>query len=258
MLSSTREDYKEKYENRLSNHKKAYFENDVTSFLEQELSTYTKYLNSLTKIADYFKNKTTKDLRVNPAITAVISDLKKANKSVFNEIFTIEKTRVVTDRVELEKGYEDEMIQGFIPGKIEIDVTKLKNYITSANKIIAFIIEKQKKTKLLEEKKTYEDEVWFKVGVKLASGEMDKYYTIDSKGIMQLKNSYTAPRVAEELGDKKWQKDVLATLKNYSTESTNAHKNIFNSRDKMMKIINHCKEKGIPVIPHFTDRLPPE
>lgn len=148
MLSSTRKDYKEKYDSRLSKHEKDYIENDVTSFLEQELNNYTEYLNSLIKIANYFKNKTSKDLRVNPAITAVISDLKKANKPVFNEIFTIEQTRVVTDKVELERGYEDEMIRGFIPGKVEIDFTKLKNYITSAKGILGFIEDEKSKLQI--------------------------------------------------------------------------------------------------------------
>ncbi|MFH4969326.1 hypothetical protein V8G61_14065 [Gaetbulibacter sp. M240] len=119
-------------------------------------------------------------------------------------------------------------------------------------------LEKLNEYKFKQPTKTFKDELWFKVGVKLASGQMAKYYTVDSKGIMHLKYSYTAPRVAEELGDKKWEKDVLATLKNYGPESSNANKNIFNSRDKMIKIIDYCKEKGIPVISHFTDRLPPE
>lgn len=106
--------------------------------------------------------------------------------------------------------------------------------------------------------KTYKNQVWFKVGVKLASGKMSKYYTIDSKGIMCLKSSYTAPLVAIELGDKKYEKDVLGTLQNYGPENKNANKNIFNSRDKMMKIIEHCNENNIPVIPYFKDRLPAE
>ena len=139
MLSSTRKDYKENYEGRLSVHKKSYFENDETSFLELELTNYTKYYNSLIKISDFFKNKTHKDLRVNSAITDVISDLKKINEPVFNEIFTIEKTKVEIDKVELDNGYVDEMIRGFIPGRVKIDFEKLKNRVTSAKRILDFI-----------------------------------------------------------------------------------------------------------------------
>lgn len=104
----------------------------------------------------------------------------------------------------------------------------------------------------------YKKEVWFKVGVLLASGKMAKYYTINSDGIMYLKNSYTSPTVAEELGDKKYDKVILATLRNYNLKNTNANKNIFNSRDKMLKIISHCNEEDLAVIPYFTKRLLPE
>lgn len=148
------------------------------------------------------------------------------------------------------------------------DLDKVDNHIASINRILDFIKDKQESMVPGKEQKedAYKDEVWFKVGVLLASGKMHKYYTIDSKGIMHLKDSYTAPRVAEEIEDKKgdvekvkkYDKVVLATLKNYGPENTNANKNIFNSRDKMAKIIEHCKENGIPVIPHFKDRLPPE
>jgi hypothetical protein len=140
------------------------------------------------------------------------------------------------------------------------DLDKVDNHIASINRILDFIKHKQESMVpgKAQKEDAYKDDYWFKVGFKLASGQMAKYYTIDSNGIMHLKNSYTAPIVAEELGDKNWQKDVLATLNNYSPENKNAHKNIFNSRDKMLKIIAHCKENGISIIPHFTDRLPPE
>ena len=106
--------------------------------------------------------------------------------------------------------------------------------------------------------KPYKKQVWFKVGILLASGKMSEYYTDNSDGIMCLKNSYTAPIIAKELGDKKYEKVVLATLQNYGPDNTNANKNIFNSRDKMMKIIEHCEDNNITVISHFKDRLPKE
>ena len=64
--------------------------------------------------------------------------------------------------------------------------------------------------------------------------------------------------IAKELGDKKYEKVVLATLQNYGPDNTNANKNIFNSCDKMMKIIEHCEDNNITVISHFKDRLPDE
>ncbi|WP_298266054.1 hypothetical protein [uncultured Lutibacter sp.] len=121
-------------------------------------------------------------------------------------------------------------------------------------KMIAFIDD------LLEngKEKSYKNEVWFEVGVLLASGKLGKYYIINTKGEISLKNTYTAPRVAEELGDNKYNKIILATLNDYSSNNSNGNKNIFNNRDKMLKIISHCKEQNIPVIPYFTKRLPLE
>lgn len=139
MLSSTRKDYEEKYDSRLSDHKKVYFENDATSFLELELSNYTKYYNSLIKISEYFKNKKAEDIKLSPTITEVISDLKNINEPVFDEIIEIEKTKVITDKVTLDSGFVDEMIRGFIPGRVKIHYEKLDNLITSAKKILEFI-----------------------------------------------------------------------------------------------------------------------
>lgn len=99
----------------------------------------------------------------------------------------------------------------------------------------------------------YKNTIWFKVGVLLASGKMDKYYKITKDGGLYFNPAFTSPRVAEDLGDIKYDKYILATIKNYQGD-----KNIFNYRDKMMKIITHCEEQNISVIPYFTKRLPPE
>ena len=91
-----------------------------------------------------------------------------------------------------------------------------------------------------------------------ASGKMEKYYTINEKGRTTLKHDYSAPSVAIKLGDIRYKKYVSATINNYNVKSSNSDKNIFNSRDKMLKIISHCNEKEIPVTTYFTERLPSE
>lgn len=144
VLTNTYDKYIESYKDRLTSYINKWVDNTATSFLEIELNKYNDYYSSLIKISDYFKNKSTKDLRVDSASKDAISDLKDINEPVFNEIFKIEKTKVVTDKVELNTGYVDEMIRGFIPGKIEIDLIKLENYITSAKKILGFINKKLK------------------------------------------------------------------------------------------------------------------
>jgi len=137
MLSCTFREYEDSYKANLTAYLKEYEDYTPTSFLEIELNNYTNYYNSLIKISDYFKDNTDKDLRVNSAITDVISDLKKINEPVFNEIFTIGKTITVFDEDE----YEGMLILGTIPPSIDINFKKLNNRIASANKIIVFINE---------------------------------------------------------------------------------------------------------------------
>jgi len=141
-MDVTRKEYEKKYNKKLSSYSDKHEDNIEPFFWEIELENYTNYCNSLLKISDYFKNKTSKDRRVNAAITDIISDLKKINEPVFNEIFTIEKTKVATGKVELDNGFVDDMIQGYIPGKIEVDYEKLTNHITSAKRILMFISDK--------------------------------------------------------------------------------------------------------------------
>lgn len=256
MVSSTLKSYKENYKHRLTAYLSKWEDNTESSFLEIELTSYTRYYNSLKKIIHFTKTSPKNNLGHYPIISEPGWDLKIINEQVYNEIIHLKKADPEYD--------EDEFRRLLYPGKnspsIEININNLNNRITSAKRILDFIKHKQESMipGKVQKEETYKEEVWFKVGVLLASGQMGNYYTIDSKGIMHLKDSYTAPRIAEELGDKKWQKVVLATLNNYGPENTNANKNIFNSRDRMKKIIEHCKENGITVIPHFKYRLPPE
>ncbi|MDI1257118.1 MAG: hypothetical protein PSV16_13570 [Flavobacterium sp.] len=100
--------------------------------------------------------------------------------------------------------------------------------------------------------KAYENHAWFKVGVILATGEMEQYYTANRKDI---KAGYTAPKIAAELGDKKYEKYILATMKRYPKSNTNWDKNIYNSPEKMKKIINYCQENHLAIIQEFTIEL---
>lgn len=114
----------------------------------------------------------------------------------------------------------------------------------------------QKETKKPDER--YKDELLFKVGLLFASGKMEKYYSINNKNKTIFKDKYTAPKIANEIGFSNYNKYILATINNYSKEKSNGNKNIFNSLDKMTKIIEHCKENDIEVTPYFLERLTTE
>ncbi len=110
--------------------------------------------------------------------------------------------------------------------------------------LISFLEDQKFSPNVKDITEKYKSTIWFKVGLLFATGEMDKL----------LKDNNNVPkRVAKSLGKLNYEKYILATNKNYTT--TNTDKNIYYSRDKMLKIIKHCKENNLPVIPDFTNRL---
>lgn len=104
----------------------------------------------------------------------------------------------------------------------------------------------------------YKTTLWFKVGLLFAKGEMNKYFTVNGNNETIMKDGFTVPKIAKELGDKRYNKTILATINNYPHNNPNGSKNIFNSRDKMSKIIAHCEAENINVDPYFKSRLPIE
>jgi hypothetical protein len=104
----------------------------------------------------------------------------------------------------------------------------------------------------------YKNQNLFKVGLFLATGEMNKYFTINSLNELVLNNGLSPLKVADELQNKSFEKWILASKNNYKTDNTNGSKNIFNNLDMMTKIINHCKINNIEVNPYFISRLPKE
>lgn len=101
------------------------------------------------------------------------------------------------------------------------------------------------------------DTLWFKVGVLFANGTMDKYWKETIKGDKHgIKDEYTMPIIAEEVGLPKAKKYILATFNDYPKDSKNADKNIFNSIDKTDLIISYLEDDGIEIAKSFLEKLP--
>lgn len=105
---------------------------------------------------------------------------------------------------------------------------------------------------------TYKTQLLFKVGLLFAKGEVNKYFTVNSKNKTVMNNGFTAPKIARELGNESYNKYILATINNYTPDNPNGRKNIFNSFDMMSKIIAHCESENITVDDYFKSRLPTE
>jgi hypothetical protein len=87
---------------------------------------------------------------------------------------------------------------------------------------------------------------WFQVGLNFANGKIDEFLNngIDS-----------APQIAKELGDSRFQKYILASLKNYNTSET-FQKNIFNKgHEKAKQILRYCEMNNIKVVDTFHSRV---
>lgn len=253
-MDITRKEYEKNYNDSLSSYKNDYEDKSEKSFLEVELNSYTKYYNSLKKISHFIKTTPKNNLGHYPITSEFGWELEIINEQVYNEIIT--KKKAIPE--------EDEFKRLLYPGdnapSIEINIDNLNNRILSAKSILEFIIKKQH-SEVPGEKKNdnaYKNNVWFKFGVLFASGEMEKYYSFNDKKETLLKHEYSAPSVAIKLGDIRYIKYISATINNYNVKSSNSDKNIFNSRDHMLKIISHCNEKEIPVTTYFTERLPSE
>ena len=103
----------------------------------------------------------------------------------------------------------------------------------------------------------YKTQNLFKVGLLFATGKMNKYFTINNLNEIVLNNGLSPLKIAKELGNPSFEKNILASKNNYKT-GENKNKNIFNNLDMMNKIISDCEAKNIPVEPYFISRLPTE
>lgn len=256
MQSTTLKHYKDNYQTNLDTYLDSYEDNTEFFFLENELVKYQAYHNALVVFQkDLFIN-TDKETTMAPLNSGVTKILKNNNLTVYNDIVTEipdlncdPKLRIWNDM-------------------LSFDLVKLQNYISSSIRIVEYINERinhinsyrvnnanrikaSPYTTVVDEK--YKSENWFRFGILLAKGELNKFYDSSKKVI---KSDYSALAVAIELGDKNFEKYVLATLNNYSSDSSNANKNIYNSKNKMVKIIEYCKENQITVDTNFSSRLP--
>lgn len=100
-------------------------------------------------------------------------------------------------------------------------------------------------------KNHYTENLWFKVGLLFAENKLEEYIEIKSNGELKLKDGFTVPKIAEKLGDKRFQKYILGSISNYSIDNKNADKNIFNDLVKMEKIIKYCNDYKIEICDFF-------
>jgi hypothetical protein len=86
---------------------------------------------------------------------------------------------------------------------------------------------------------------WFVVGLLFATGKMDE---------LVREHNGNATRIARQLD----RENLRPCISDSLGSNKEAKKNLFNSRSKMMRIIEHCENNNIEIKTSFLDRLPPE
>jgi hypothetical protein len=209
-------DYKSTYSIRVNEFKDKYVDNTEIVFIENEIERVNDVI-----------------MRLNVAIKQSEEQIEITDQSIL-------------DYNPLEEFYKD----------IRVDsATKSK----STYKLIIDFLESRKQEIEKESKlnapapelvnndfKKYKNQNLFKVGLLFATGEMNKYFQVNSLNKIVLNPGYNAPSIAKELNNSVNDKYILAAINNYES-----NKNIFNSLDMMNKVISHCKEENLPIDAYF-------
>ena len=135
--------------------------------------------------------------------------------------------------------------------KIKLELGVLENL--TINKTDYKILTKRYKDYLNQQIKTsepdegYKETNWFKIGLKFANGEMNN--------LLKSYNS-NATKIAKHLGNEMGFRPYIT--ESIGTKSKSSNISVYSDKNKMIKIIEHCKANNINVIPYFFDCLPTE
>jgi len=139
MLKYTLKEYEEDFDKKMSEYLMAFEDNSPISFLEQQKEHFTTYKNALLFIADELKIY--EELEANNVFlpNTVFDDLKKIASETYDDIRIEEKFKPMI------KGFQT--LEEFLKNRnnssenycTRIDYTKLRNHLTSVNKILEFI-----------------------------------------------------------------------------------------------------------------------
>ena len=143
---------------------------------------------------------------------------------------------------------------------IHLEKEFFKFYIISLEKHLEVLLNSLNKIQpeAVKTDEKFKTENLFKVGLLFATGEMNKYFTIKGNNEIVANNGLSPLKIANELQNPSFEKWILASKNNYSSDNPNGNKNIFNNLDMMTKIINHCKAEKTEIDPYFMSRLPIE
>lgn len=104
-----------------------------------------------------------------------------------------------------------------------------------------------------ETTKPIDKNIMFQLGIRLAIGDLDDYYTVNKNKETSIKHGYSAPKISKELGNPEWNKFILATL-NYYQKGQSKTKNIWINRKTMRQVYKDCKDEKIKMTDFFIEK----
>lgn len=196
-------------------------------------------------VNEYFDLALVEFLEKQKTILGILFDRKEqVNNFISNEI------KITRQRIESQKEFLLKMKHHKFESK-ENDIQICEGYIN--------YLKKKEQTESVKPDEDYKTQNLFKVGLLFATGKMNEYLTINgSNKELVSKNGLSPLRIANELGSPSFEKWILASKNNYTSDNKNGNKNIFNNLDMMTKIIDHCKAEKTEIDPYFMSRLPIE
>lgn len=139
MLKYTLKEYKKEFDKKLSEYLSAFEDNTPTSFIDQQKALFTTYNNALLLIADELKKYG--ELEANNIFLSntIFDDLKKIASVTYDDIRIEEKFKPKLKGFQTFEEYLENRDTSSEDHCTRIDYTKLRNHLTSVDRILEFL-----------------------------------------------------------------------------------------------------------------------
>jgi hypothetical protein len=139
MLKYTLKEYKEEFDKKMSEYLSAFEDNTPISFLDQQKEHFTTYKNALLSIANELKVYGEHEANNIFLPNSVFDGLNQINRETYFDIRIEEKYKPVIIGFQTVEEYLENKKTGSENFCTRIDFTKLRNHLTSVDRILEFI-----------------------------------------------------------------------------------------------------------------------
>lgn len=231
-------DYVSRYDIELSSFLSEFEDNTEALFVDYEINNFTYHKDEL---SEFIKNIDLSSESREEYLQFLKNRVQYFNDKNDNEI----------ELFESDKHKEYSFYYNFLKNR-RASVFKILEFLESKKEPITFDKKENEnisKSASNDNKKDITSMPWFIVGLLFAENKLEEYIEIKSNRELAFKNGFSAPKIAEKLGNVGFQKYILGAISNYDSD-----KNIFNSLVKMEKIIKYCNDYKIEICDFFMEK----